>query len=208
MSAQPYSSEAPRAAVWGRDDLTCPLSRSQVARWVRHAETHPWRGDEPLLDRRHAMDTTAITEPGRLTRVLLSLDHGYHASGWFVNSDYERCLHLSVSHPRPERLRVYRHQPSGVVGPHVGIDLDVPTDDEARAWGRVVFRQHAHKAWFEPAVGLSDPYRSPGVVHLRLYLDQRGTPVIPTAEVYTLLPWEDGTSPKKVTEGRAGADVR
>ncbi len=201
-----YSSQPPRAAVWGRDDLTCPLSRSGVARWKRHAMAHPWPGDQPLMDRRHCVDTTAITEPGRLTRVLLSLDVGYHASGWFANSDYERCLHLSVSHPHPERRKLYL--PNDIRGAHVGMDLECPTDDEVRAWGLVLFREHATKAWFEPAVGPGDPYRSPNVAHLRLYLDQRDEPIIPQAEVYTLRPFADGSSPKRITEGRAGADVR
>lgn len=137
---------------------------------------------------------------------MLSLDVGAHASGWWVNSDFERCLHLSASHPRIGRRRFY--PANEVAGAHLGYDLDVPTDDEARAWGRVVFRRHAAKAWFEPAAAVGDPYRSPGVVHLRLFLDQADRPIVPVGEVYTLHPWADGTSPKKVTEGRAGADVR
>jgi hypothetical protein len=33
-------------------------------------------------------------------------------------------------------------------------------------------------------------------------------PFIPEGEPYTLRPWADGSSPAKITEGRAGADVR
>lgn len=201
-----YTSQPPRADVWGREDLTCPLSRAAVARWLRFAMANPWRGDQPIADRRHTVDTTAILEPGRITRVMLSLDVGAHASGWLANSDYERCLHLSLSHPRIERRRFY--PANEVAGAHLGYDLDVPSDDEARAWGRVVFRQNAPKAWFEPAVGVGDAYRSPGVVHLRLYLDQADRPMVPRGEVYSLRPFADGTSPPKILEGRAGADVK
>jgi hypothetical protein len=201
-----YTSQAPRADVWGREDLTCPLSRAAVARWLRFAMTNPWQGDQPIADRRHTVDTTAILEPGRITRVMLSLDVGAHASGWFANSDYERCLHLSLSHPRIGRRRVY--PANEVAGTHLGYDLDAPSDDEARAWGRVVFRRNAPMAWFEPAAGVADAYRSPGVVHLRLYLDGQDRPMVPYGEVYTLRPFTDGTSPARILEGRAGADVK
>lgn len=197
------------AEVWGRHDLACPVPTWRIRAVLAFAKANPWPGNEPIRDRRHVLDTSAITEPGRKTRVIFTLDAGYHASGWFANSDYERCFHLSLSHPRPEVVRIYRI-PSDVDPlrtPYVGSDIETPTDDEARAWGRVFFREHATKALFEPAVGPLDPYRTPGVVHLRLYIDQAGTPIVPRGEVYDLLPFADGSSPKKITEGRAGADV-
>lgn len=209
QAAGPRPDESQPAEVWGRDDLTCPLTRYQVRRLVEHAHAHPWRGNEPLTCPGHVADTTAITEPGRPVRLLLSLDYGYHQSGWFANSDYERCLHLSVSFPRPDRPKLWLPRPE--IGHHipiVGQDLEAPEDAEVRAWGRVVFREHAPMSWLEPPVGPGDPYRSPGVAHLRLYLDQTGRPFIPTGEVYDLRPFSDGTSPEKVTDGRLGADVR
>jgi hypothetical protein len=175
---------------------------------TRSAFADPWPGNEPIRDRRHVLDTTAITEPGRPTRIIFTLDIGYHTSGWFANSDYERCLHLSVSHPRLDVIRTYRVPRDVGSGVFLGTDIDTPTDEEARAWGRVFFRAEATKAWFEPAVGTTDPYRSPGVVHLRLYLDPAGRPIIPVGEVYDLRPFADGTSPAKILDGRAGADVR
>lgn len=202
--------------VPGRDDLACPVPRSVIKAMLAHARAHPWPGNEPLGCPRHLLDTTAITERGRLTRILCSLDVGYHASGWFANSDYESCLHLSFSHPRPQIPRAYRARPE--IGVHAdpetpgyrtGMDLETPTDDEVRAWGLVFFGpEHAPKAWFEPAVGTLDPHRMPNVVHLRLFLDKGGRPILPHGEVYSLRPWADGSSPKKITEGRAGADVR
>lgn len=205
-AARRARSEALPAPVWGRDDLTCPESVLTIRRLREHAIQHPWRGDTTLTCPRHMLATTAITEPGRPVRLLYSLDYGYHASGWFANSDYERCLHLSLSHPRPDRASLYAPRDVGYAIP--GIGVETPSDDEVRAWGRVMWHEHAVKAWFEPAAGVFDPHRLPGVVHLRLYLDQRGEPMIPTGEVYTLRPFADGTSPAKITEGRAGADVR
>lgn len=198
------------SAVWGRDDLTCPAPRTTIRRMLRDAFARPWRGDSTVTDRRHLLDTTAITEPGRPTRILLTFDYGYHGSGWFANSDYDRCLHLSISHPRPDLPAEIRPVPKHLgdgVAPQVAIET--PSDDEARAWGLVFFKQHATWAWFEPAVGPGDPYRAPGVVHLRLYFDKATRrPILPRGEVYDLRPWDDGTSPRKIVEGRLGADVR
>lgn len=202
-------SNADRAAVvWGRDDLICPITDRVRRRLMRHAFDHPWRGDEPLNCPAHLLDTTAITEPGRPVRVLFSLDFDYHGSGWFANSDYDRCLHLSVSHPRPDRPKLYRAGIGNSPTDRVGADIEAPSDDEVRAWGRVLYRADCRMAWLEPPASAFDPYRAPGVSHLRLYLDKSGQPMQPRGEVYHLRPWDDGSSPAKVTEGRAGADVR
>jgi hypothetical protein len=207
--------EAPRgpfgaSPVPGREDLTCPLPRWRVEATLRHAKAHPWPGNVPLDCPHHKLDTTAITEPGRFARLLLSVDVGYHNSGWFANSDYESCLHLSVSYPRPDVSRAYRARPElGRPLGWTGMDLETPADDEVRAWGLVFFGpEHAPKAWFEPAASVFDPYRMPNVVHLRLFLDKQGRPFIPEGEPYTIRPWADGSSPRKITEGRLGADVR
>lgn len=196
--------------VPGREDLTCPVPRAIITAMLRHALKHPWQGNEPLTCGRHVLDTTAITEPGRLTRVLLSFDVGYHASGWFANADWEANLHLSVSYPRPGLPRAYRARPDlGMPRAYTGMDLETPVDEEVRAWGLVFFGpEHAPKAWFEPAASVFDPYRMPNVVHLRLFLDKAGRPFIPRGEPYHIRPWADGSSPRKITEGRLGADVR
>lgn len=196
--------------VPGREDLACPLSRAVIKAMKRHAREHPWPGNRPLDCPHHWVNTTAITEPGRLTRLGLSLDAGYHNSGWFSNADYESCLHLSVSYPRPARSRWYRPRPElGRPREWRGIDLETPADGEVRAWGLVFFGPaHAPKAWFESAASVFDPYRMPNVVHLRLFLDRSGRPFTPRGEPYHIRPWADGSSPAKVTEGRLGADVR
>lgn len=192
------------SAVPGRDDLTCPLPRAFLRKWQRWIDAHPWRGDTPIENPRHFLDTTSITEPGRPIRLLYSLDYGYHSSGWFANSDYDQCWHLSISHPGEAQLVVV--EANGAVGPY----RSAPTDDEARAWGLVLWGpDRATWAWFEPAVGPGDPYRSPGVVHLRLYRDKlTGEAMMPRGEVYDLRPWADGSSPAKILDGRLGADVR
>ena len=205
--------EAPRPQgfpVPGRDSLTCPLPEWLVKATLSHAKAHPWPGNVPLDCPHHKLDTTAVTEQGRPVRLLLSLDVGYHNSGWFANSDYESCYHLSVSYPRPHVARLYRARPDlGVPRDRVGMDLETPSDDEVRAWGLVFYGpEHAPKAWFEPAASVFDPYRMPNVVHLRLFLDRQGRPFLPEGEPYTIRPWADGSSPRKVAEGRLGADVR
>lgn len=205
MNASPFTSSVP-----GRDDQTCPLPASLIKATLRHARAHPWPGNEPLTCPAHRIDTTAITEPGRPVQLLFSLDFGYHNSGWFANSDYESCLHLSVSYPRAEVPRAYRARPDlGIPYGYVGPDLETVPDDEVRAWGLVFYgAEHAPKAWFEPAASVFDPYRMPNVVHLRLFLDKAGRAFIPRGEPYKIRPFADGSSPKKITEGRLGADVR
>lgn len=193
--------------VPGVDGLRCPVPRQVIDRLIRHAHAHPWRGDRPLLCPHHLLDTTAITEPGRPLRLLFSLDFGYHQSGWFANADFERCLHISISHPRPDRARLYRAGAGNLTRDAIGIDLEAPAEAEIRAWGRVFYGEHHVIARYEPPVGPLDPYRSPGVSHLRLHLDSDGHPIMPAGEPYTLK-IEPGLTPPKIADGRAGADVR
>lgn len=76
-----------------------------------------------------------------------------------------------------------------------------------RRWP-IVYGRDDLTCLYEPPVGPLDPYRSAGVGHLRLRVDQGGRPHRPAGEVYHLRPFLDGSSPKKITEGRLGADVR
>ena len=88
--------------VWGRDDLVCPASRQQLRALTRYAYAHPWRGDRPLTDPRHFLQTTAITEPGRPTLVLCSFDVGYAASRWFTNAGSGQTLLIEEASYVPE----------------------------------------------------------------------------------------------------------
>ena len=180
-------------------DLVCPLSRQQIRAWKRFAFKRPWPGNRLLDDPRHVADTTAITEPGRPVRLMLSFDVGYHGSGWFRNSEWEQNLHISLSHPLPDRPAIWTPgKPELGVGPGPKMQLETVGDAEARAWGRAVFGEDAPKAWFEPAASPFDPRRAPNVVHLRLFYDRDMHPFIPDGEPYDLKPWSDGTSPEKV----------
>lgn len=173
-----------------------------------HAFEHPWPGNVPLDCPRHNLDTDAITEPGRPTRLLISFDVGYHASGWWKNADYDRCLHISVSHPLIDRPMVAKTIPEALGGGlRPGYEVEPPTEAEVWAWALAIFGPaDAPKAWIEPAASVFDPYRMPGIVHARLFYDDHG-PIQPQGEAYQpgqgqLRPWSE-----KVL-GSIGGDVR
>ena len=178
----------------------------QVARVKAHAFVHPWRGNEPLTCPLHALQTTAITEPGRPTQLRCSFDYAYHGSGWFKNSDFEQCLHVSVSHVDRGKTEVRHIPPDLGGGTVVGPKLETPSDAEVRAWARAFFGEHERIAWLEPEASVLDPYRMPNIVHVRLYYDQEMRPFMPDGEVYTLKPLV-GVSPPKILDG-AGGDIR
>lgn len=179
----------------------------RVAAIKRHAFVHPWRGDTPLTCPLHALQTTAITEPGRPTQVRCSFDHHYHGSGWFKNSDYEQCLHVSVSHVSAGEREV-RHIPAELGGGTVlAPKLESPTNAEVWAWAEAFFGADAPKAWLEPPASVLDLYRMPNIAHVRLYYDLEMRPFMPEGEVYDLKPLV-GISPPKILDGAAGGDVK
>jgi hypothetical protein len=184
-----------------------PVDEQVIRTMVRRAFNNPWKGNQPLLDKRHVLDTTAILEPGRPTRILCTFDYNYHGSGWFKNSEFEQCLHVSVSHPHWDRSRVHVDKTgqlgAGAGARYAGYDLETPTEEECWEWGKAFFGEHAPKAWIEPAASVLDLYRSPNIVHLRLYYDEHLEPFMPTAEPYAVVkPWSE-----KVL-GSIGGDVR
>lgn len=190
-----------------RDEREVAKRDQQVARVKAHAFVHPWQGDTFLTCPLHEVNGPAITEPGRPTQVRCSFDYHYHGSGWFKNSDFEQCLHVSVSHVDRGHQEVRHIPPDLGGGVAVGPKLETPTDAEVWAWARAFFGDDARMAWVEPAASVLDPYRMPNIVHLRLYYDQSMRPFMPSGEVYTLRPLA-GLSPEKVTEGAAGGDAR
>lgn len=172
-----------------RRAMAMEVARSQFVTWTPWVLARPWRGDT-LLDRRHVWDTTALTEPGTPTRVMFSLDVGHHASGWFANSDFEQCLHLSISHPVIENGQLRGR-------------VEDPSIDEVRAWGVAAFGEERRLALVEPpasplSIDVLQERRSPHVAHIRLWLDRNDEPVKPSGEVYDLKPWDDGSSPEKI----------
>lgn len=150
------------------------------------ALANPWDG-RGVPDSRHR-----LVAPGELDRkigisLLLTFDEGHHGSGWFRNSDYERCWHASMC----------------CVAHHDGALSYLDThDDTLRAWCHAIFREHLKLAWIEPPASPFDTYRtsqaSRYVTHVRLFTDLVGRPIKPEGEVYHLKPWPDGTSPEKV----------
>lgn len=107
------------ADVHGRPDLHCPITWGTVRSLLTYAVANPWQG-MPLA-RANTVDTTAILDPGRPTRVVLTYDRDAAA------------LHLSVSHPRDV-----------VPGAAPGA-VDVPSMGEVDAWSRVFFGvRHAY----------------------------------------------------------------
>lgn len=152
-----------------------PVAPEIVARMPPH-----WIVEEP---QRHRAILRAVTEQMLKVSVILTHDIGTHESAWWRNSDMNECIHLSL------------------VGQYPGELTDLP-EVERRAWGLAVFGPEIRKTWWEPPADAGDPYRdapaSRYTHHLRLFLDRQGHPIVPQGEVYSLVPWDDGTSPEKI----------
>jgi hypothetical protein len=160
-----------------------------LRRMLQRALKRPNDGRLPF--RPVVWDTTGLTEPDHPTRVLVSFDMGAHASGWWRNAEYDRCWHVSISHP------------AGVVAGERPHHIEPPSVAETQAWARAAFPVPYRWCWLEPPAS-PDSYdvqqqrRRPGVAHIRLFLDRRSRAILPRGEVYNLLPWADGASPSQV----------
>jgi len=155
----------------------------------RLAVKYPWKGQQDI-HQRHRLITNSLLEPDRPICVIYTYDVGYHSSGWWRNSEYERCFHLSLS-----------HQKLDPAGWQVGIEA--PTESEIHEWAKLAWPTDWKKAWLEPpasvlSIDVLEQRRYPGVGHVRLFLDLSLTPILPTGEVYNLKPFADGASPEKV----------
>jgi len=139
-------------------------------------------------DQRRWVAPSSTGDPSVTISLIASEDRGTHASGWWRNSDYDRCWHLSLC--AMENRGALRAQ-----------FADLPPADRTY-WPRAVFGSHLDLAWIEPPASKLDPHRhapaSAYTTHVRVFLDQGGHPIRPEGEVYTLKPWTDGTSPEKV----------
>lgn len=149
------------------------------------ALSHPWDGRSFTSERSRFL-VGSLTDLQLRLSLILTFDHGAHASGWWRNSEYETCWHLSM-------CAITRTNPVEFA--------EVPTI-ERRAWAFALFGEDATKCWNEPPAGARDRYRtapqSRHTWHTRLFVDQAGRPIVPTGEVYTLVPFDDGTSPDKI----------
>lgn len=155
---------------------------AEVAQIRLRAAATPWDGRGPLPATQRLL-VKSQAEPGMKISMLYSFDYGPHTSGWWANSDYNACRHLSIV---------------GITG---NTYADVP-ELELKAWARIWFGTDTAKAWNEPPAPENDPYRdapaSRHTHHIRVFIDQRGNSFIPEGEVYTLKPFADGSSPEKI----------
>lgn len=146
------------------------------------AVAQPWngRGVTPASQR---LVVPSVTDRDLRISMIYTYDTGTHESGWWKNSEYNACKHLSM------------------VGMADGGYAKVPPIDLA-AWARVWFGEDFRKAWNEPPADHFDEYRdapaSAFTNHVRVFVDQEMNTIIPEGEVYTLKPFEDGSSPDKI----------
>lgn len=98
--------------------------------------------------------------------VLFTRDSGMHGSGWFKNPQFERCLHLSLS---------FRDPRTGEAAPW----------DEyvAQRIARAFFDDGVRWIWTESAK--TDHGRRLGVVHYRVFCNERWEKFNPAGEVYS-----------------------
>lgn len=157
-----------------------------ISQLKARARATPWDG-RASISAAHRFIAASWSHPEEVNvSILFTFDYGAHSSGWWRNSDYERCWHLSLA------------------GMNATLDAyeDLP-DEDRRAWPRAFFGGQSRMAWWEPPAHEGDPYRSAAASrsthHVRLFVDRTtGQPIIPTGEVYTLKPWSEGDSPEKV----------
>lgn len=159
--------------------------RAQIIRLSRAALLDPHDGRRPV-DPQHRIKVRSVAEYGLHASVMLTFDRGAHASGWWRNSQYETCWHLSLVGVTRDARRDYAALPR----------------EEIAAWALAIFGEDAAKAWNEPPAGEHDPHRtaesSRYTWHTRVFVDQQGRPIVPEGEVYTLIPFDDGSSPDKI----------
>jgi hypothetical protein len=153
-----------------------------VRRMTSYAARNPWGGQLPVSPRQRAC-LAFPEEPERMFSVLLTFDVGYHASGWWRNSQYDRCWHLSLCIA-------------------TRTSLETPELFEAQGIARAFFGEDVRLGWVEPPASAFDAYRtapaSRHTYHIRVFVDRTGKAIQPQGEVYDLVPFEDGTSPLKV----------
>lgn len=134
----------------------------------------------------HRLRGPSLVDPEVAVSLTLTYDVGTHGSGWWRNSQYESCWHASL-----------------VCMNAAATAYVDPVDRVVRAWARALFGDWIRHAWNEPPASRLDPHRtapaSPYTTHVRVFTDRApNRPFTPTGEVYTLVPFEDGSSPEKI----------
>lgn len=155
-----------------------------------NAFANKWNGSEAEIQRilplcRRFMP--GITCPDALITVLLTYDYGHHTCGWWKNSQYDECLHLSLSvsgHRKGTGFKMLR-EPEQV------------TAEELRAWSEAVFSPLGSDVmkW----LWLEHGKEHKVIEHVRLFYSKiTRQPILPEGEVYDLIPYDDGSSPEKI----------
>jgi hypothetical protein len=171
-------------------------ARKVVAALWRQAPSFDYDGRWPLPVSAFRAAPALIDVDLEPLRVGLTFDFGHHTGAWFKNSQYEQCWHFTIGgtdHGHRDRLIVL---PGEEFQP--GPDRPKPSgraqvsEVELRAWAELVFPGWTRFIWRE------SPKYLAGIVHLRVFVDQERNPIIPQGEVYSLIPFEDGSSPERV----------
>lgn len=117
---------------------------------------------------RHIRRCTHYHKPTQ-AMVLYTRDVGMHASGWWKNPDYDRCLHLSLSFSAADRNGIYR----------------LPHDHKmSKRWAEAFFGDDVGLLWIEGPFSLEG--KAADVWHYRLFCDPSWKPIKPRGEVYSL----------------------
>jgi len=146
---------------------------------MRHFDKHWLRPNAAKIMVEQAMSGTwngrALTEYFKkccffyvpdCAEIILTRDIGYHTGGWWKNPDYERCFHMSMSFKDPIYFEPKPHD-----------------EKVAGEWLELLFAGAKSFVWVEPAS--SQEARRLDVRHYRLFVDEKGQPILPRDEVYT-----------------------
>jgi hypothetical protein len=140
---------------------------SLVADMRLRAARMTYDGRNSPAARRYIDHCTRYHHPTR-TCLIYTRDAGMHASGWWKNPDYDRCLHLSVS----------------FIAMEPGSFTRLPQDHKMAAkWCKIFFGEEVSKLWIEPP--FSEQGKESDVYHYRLFCDPVWRPLIPRGEVYS-----------------------
>lgn len=165
--------------------------KDTVRKLRMQAFARPHNGNDPSA--LFAASCSGITCPDALIRLVVSYDYGYHNCGWWKNSMYDECLHVSAS--------IQAHRKGAAWKPLREPEKLPPA--ELAAWATAFFSDLHPDAlsWLWHEGGFSG---NKAVDHLRLFYSKiMRQPILPQGEVYRLVPYADGSSPDKVF-GRCG----
>jgi hypothetical protein len=184
----------------GSRTLISPAIHAEMRLIVAHMKNRAARGTWD--GRRHPVTDlyfrSCIRDHNRTgSRLIFTRDTGHHASGWFKNPDYERCLHLSMSSYDPQPAIWAPGDPPVGTG---SLDWKV-----ARLWAELFFGAALPKVWIESPKSAAGKERD--VWHWRLFCDERWQPILPRGEVYSLEFTEKGWKSYSQLREETGVEI-